>query len=605
MKSSLNLLITAIAFFCLSLCSLSAATITSAVNKNSNAETDVYLVKPAGMVENALVHIDRTTQFFSTLPDELSGLDFVMTANDDKNATGLELDLTLNPPAKLYLSIDSRMGNNIATNPPVLGSSTSTQWIIDQGWELTTNTWEKIGDLGKPYTVYSLVCFTNQITLYGQNTGGNMYSVAAEPYTNAITPYAFVDIGTTPQRTEPGWKATTNSYVSYSNNTNYGPATIVSRVFDSFKLSTDKVDWRDRGDSTNATDLVRVAEDFIKDNAGQISITLDNLRKGHYTGTSYHIDCLTNQAARIQVYVSDCASSNRLQNTQGDANITLGSVNKLTTQNITDTSASFEFWADGTNSVILRFCGTPGVTKYSGDYETPLNGFKLIHDSTFYPPEYEKFALIDIGPDSQRYWTNSIPLPGAPAGESNNINYGPTELTADDGSTFTLAIDNRNTNDVAVGAIDWRDRGDSINTNNLSRMAEDFVKNNLGMVHVTLGDLDAGTYRIVGFHCDSSNQQCENIQVYIYDAVSTNALQELSGDADLTQKGINGLTEQNVYATASTFEITSNGSDDIHIYFDGTTAVDDEVPLNGLLIERVIDTSLPPVYPKETLIILR
>jgi len=36
----------------------------------------------------------------------------------------------------------------------------------------------------------------------------------------------------------------------------------------------------------------------------------------------------------------------------------------------------------------------------------------------------------------------------------------------------------------------------------------------------------------------------------------------------------------------------------------GTAAVTKETPLNGLQIERIIDTSLPPVYPKGTILML-
>jgi hypothetical protein len=337
-------------------------------------------------------------------------------------------------------------------------------------------------------------------------------------------------------------------------------------------------------------------------------MTLSNLYAGHYSATSYHIDASNSQSPRIQVFVSDTVSNERLQPTHADSWLSIGGVNNLTPSNILRTANSFEFWANGTDPVILRFNGTPGRSN-SGKFLTPLNGIDLVLNTTLEPITLTPFALIDVGPSGQRAVTNGIGLAGAPANQINNYNYDPTALTADDGSSFTFTIDNLNTNGVTTGSIDWRDRGDSILTNELSHLGEDHVKNNSGIVRVTLGDLPKGNYRIVSYHIDASEpsgyQQCEEILVYVTDQNGNAVLQNLSGDADDTTRPFNNLTDQSIRATATAFEISSDGSNDIILYFDGTAAVDTEVPLNGLRIEKIINPNLPPVYPKGTLLIFR
>ena len=587
-----------------------SAGITGVVNTGSNDPTDVYVAVAQGMAEGAEVHIDRA-HTFSTLPDFLTGIDYVKTANDDKNAAGLTLDLTLDEPVTLYLSLDNRIGNNLATNPPTLGGGSATQWVIDQEWVQTTQTWEKVGDLGKPYTVYTHICLASNVTLFGQNYSGNMYSLAAAPYTNPVTRYASIDIGPNGQRLEPGWSGLTAAPATDVSNVSYGPTNVQSRVFKDIILSGSLLDWRDRGNSTNNQSLVRVGEDFVKRNDGKYTLTLDDLPQGHYTATSYHLDPGNSQCPRIQVYVSDCVSADRLQPTYGNAYAAVGGVNGLTTSNIAETATSFEFWSNGTDPVTLRFQGTPGISARSNpqviERESPVNGLDLMLNTATPLIALEQLVFIDIGPDGQRVVTNGIALPGAP-GYANNQNYPATELTADDGSTFTLKIDSLNTNGVKTGGIDWRDRGDSISYTNgheLAVLGEDFIKNNLGMIRVTLGGLKAGSYRVESYHTDSDTTQCEEIFVYVTDADGTAVLQRLAGDAGSTRVAINSMTDESIKATGSAFEIRSDGSNDVIIYFDGTGAGDKEAPLNGVRIEKIIDTTLPPVYPKGTILMMQ
>ena len=79
-------------------------------NNNSLDPADVYELSLGDMVDGELVNIDRTHQF-ANLPAELQGLDYVLTANDDKTAgAGFSVDLTFDAGTTLYLSIDGRVG---------------------------------------------------------------------------------------------------------------------------------------------------------------------------------------------------------------------------------------------------------------------------------------------------------------------------------------------------------------------------------------------------------------------------------------------------------------------------------------------------------------
>jgi len=568
------------------------AGLTGAVNNNSADPGDVYQISLGDQANGELVHLDRT-HTFTGLPAEMLGLDYVLTANDDKAAATFSLDLTFDTRTKLYLSIDNRAGDNNTGTPPALGGGTM-DWVLDQGWEQTSTTWAKGGDAANPYTVYTLVCLGSSHTLY-ENNAGNMYSVAAAPYTNTLVPYATIDIGPNGQRIETGAEGLTGQ-PAHNQSGSYGPTAVSGKTSDSFDFSITSVDWRDRGDSTSSDELVLIGEDFVKHNGGTFTLTLDGLRGGRYAATSYHIDPGFSQCPRVQVYVTDGISSNRLQSTQGDAG-TLLALNSLTTAIVSNSAASFEFWSNGTDPVVLRYHGTPGRSNDTSDDETPINGLDLVLDLHSRAPLIEPFALIDIGPNGQRVVADGIGFPNAPNNGNNGVNYGPQNLIAANGVLFNLKIDNQNPAGTPVGGIDWRDRGNSTSPDTLAMLGEDFIKNNLGMIRVTLGGLPRGSYRVVSYHIDGQGLlQCEEVLVYVTDDAGTAVLQDLSGDADHTAQALNSLTDRGVQATASAFEIESNGSDDILLYFDGTGAADDEVPLNGLRIEGIDVPSYGTVF---------
>ena len=571
------------------------AALLSVTNTNSLDPADAYELSLGDCADGERVNIDRP-HAFTNLPAAFEGLDYILTANDDKTSSNVSVMVEFDVPSTLYLSIDNRVGDNNTGNPPALGNAMG--WVVEQGWLQTDMSWVKIGDTNNPFTVYRLVTLGNSHAFFEQNNGGsrNMYSIAADELEPGPFRYALIDIGPNGQRVEPGATALPGAPNNNANVTNYGPTSLNAvGTFDAFDLGLAALDWRDRGNAaaSNVTELVLLGEDFVKDNNGTVSLTLNDLPAGLYTATSYHHDPANTQSPRIQVFVSDAVGEERLQPAQGDAGQATTNVNALSAGIMTNASMAFTFYANGNDPVTLRFNGTPGRANDVLDDETPVNGLELILDRDATIPGFREFALIDIGPNTQRVENGAMDLPGAAANGVNGSNYGPATLTNGAGDVFSIAIDNVDTNGVAVGRIDWRDRGDATNTQDLVRLGEDHVKNNAGIVRVTLGGLPAGTYRVESMHADAGNiAQCENIRIYVADAAGINVLQNLSGDADHTAMGVNNLTTRGILATASAFFVEADGTDDVALVFDGTAATDTEVPLSGLRLQTFI--SEPP-----------
>ncbi len=109
------------------------------------------------------------------------------------------------------------------------------------------------------------------------------------------------------------------------------------------------------------------------------------------------------------------------------------------------------------------------------------------------------------------------------------------------------------------------------------------MKNNGGMIRVTLSGLEAGVYDVISWHFDPTFSQCESIVISTTDANGTavDTGQRGSAATNPTVTSIDNTTE-NMAERAVLFTIESNGADDVIIYFDGQLAVDTEVPLDGL-----------------------
>jgi len=141
-------------------------------------------IAPNPLDEDELTFVDRTHQY-NDIPANLIGAQYVMTANDNKNISGYELDVTMAANATLYIFVDNRMGGSgggMGVDPDITGMP----WLTDMGFE---DTGDDIGidesgdgDIDQYSSVFSkYVLAGTTVTLRGdtEGHGGNMYGVAA------------------------------------------------------------------------------------------------------------------------------------------------------------------------------------------------------------------------------------------------------------------------------------------------------------------------------------------------------------------------------------------------------------------------------------------
>ncbi|MCA9248220.1 MAG: hypothetical protein KDA42_13925, partial [Planctomycetales bacterium] len=187
------------------------------------------------------------------------------------------------------------------------------------------------------------------------------------------------------------------------------------------------------------------------------------------------------------------------------------------------------------------------------------------------------YANFDIGLAGQRVETGWNSVSGA-AG-----NFPATTYTSQTGDSFTLAIDNLDAANQPAGQIDWRDRGDSTGASSLVRVGEDHIKNNAGIIRVTLDGLAAGEYEITSYHVDATFDQANPIRVLANTGSGFNDT-GVTGNAG-TVIPLNGLNTSNIEATSATFSVTADGTNPVVLLFDATAAADTELPLSGLAIQ--------------------
>ena len=206
------------------------------------------------------------------------------------------------------------------------------------------------------------------------------------------------------------------------------------------------------------------------------------------------------------------------------------------------------------------------------------------------------FGLVDIGATGGRAERDAlqdldeIAQIGAAAHNQNDIELTLRDMTSSLGDDFSISIDNLDEDETFVGGLDWRDRGNSAIADlfdlPLLKMGEDLVKNNEGVIRVTLSDLPAGPYQVTSFHIDPGFTQCEAIEILV-DVGDGSGYQDTGvlGDASLYGDGISGLTPEIMLDSGATFSFEADGSNEVMILFDGRFAVDTEVPLAGLNIQ--------------------
>jgi hypothetical protein len=161
-----------------------AVVINSVAHRNTDTDaTEEPLIGPNPLDEGELVFNDRT-HIYADVPPFFIGADYVMLANDNKNHSAYELDITFSRSATLYVFVDNRTGG-AAGGKGVDPIITGMPWLTDLGF---IDTGEDIGidesadgSINQYFSIFALDVSKGTVTIGGctQGHSGNMYGVAA------------------------------------------------------------------------------------------------------------------------------------------------------------------------------------------------------------------------------------------------------------------------------------------------------------------------------------------------------------------------------------------------------------------------------------------
>ncbi|MDG2123384.1 MAG: hypothetical protein P8J87_06795, partial [Verrucomicrobiales bacterium] len=566
---------------------------------------DTAAVIETGFGEESLTFSDRTHQhngaafdsfdgLLSTngdlivpLPDYLLGNNYVRFANNARDQGGFEATVTTDIPSKFYLLLDNRVdgiaGNNSSPNTEdaVLGGSL--QWVIDGGWE-RVNTGispdgqadytavDEGGDgvgpgqaLNQFYSVWTLPTTDTSVTVSNNGIGGNnMISLVAAPDTGGVVPPVLSFVGAPPSifigeeanliwrinptatsaRLQPG----DIDVLPLTDAEGSGSQLIFPQATTTYSLT---VITPDDTETEEQTITVRLLEDFSADQAILSS------------GQSATLSWLVRPDASVTITPDIGATTD---NGVGSATVT---PTETTTYTLDVTAGD-----ESASATITIFANV--------------------------------FAAVDIGgtdgqtePGAGDEFDFSL---GAGPGGTNGTDLFETPWPTKAGGTINITIDSIDQFGFPNGGLDWRDRGDAPPVP-LARLAENHVKNNAGTIRVTLGDLPAGTYDVTSFHIDPTFSQGDLILIEVTDALVGDALPPVRNTgivADASWPGgpasnagapqVAELNDSNVLSRSRTFSVTSDGANDVIIFFDGFTGTQDEfptdteTPLNGLIL---------------------
>jgi hypothetical protein len=164
--------------------SANAQFITSVTQRNTDTDApELPQIAPDPLAEGSLTFVDRT-HIYADVPPFILGAQYVRLANDNKNNSAYELDLTFAMNATLYVFVDNRMGGAAGgkgVNPNIDGMP----WLTDMGF---VDTGEDIGidesadgSIDQYFSIFALPVTAGTITIHGctEGHGGNMLGVAA------------------------------------------------------------------------------------------------------------------------------------------------------------------------------------------------------------------------------------------------------------------------------------------------------------------------------------------------------------------------------------------------------------------------------------------
>jgi len=161
--------------------------------------------------------VDRAHRYFddtaNNLPvlSYLTGWEYIMSGNDNRDNASYVLDVTVSTPVTAYMLIDNRLSDANNANPPTF-DATHMQWIVDGGWSATANGLNRSMDPAVPdevafdegsdgtinqwYSVYYKNFDAGTFSLYqADNAGQNMYGAVVVPVPEPST-LVLIGLGT-------------------------------------------------------------------------------------------------------------------------------------------------------------------------------------------------------------------------------------------------------------------------------------------------------------------------------------------------------------------------------------------------------------------------
>lgn len=516
------------------------------------------------------------------LPDYLVGNPYIRFANNARDNADYAATITTDVPSTFYLLIDNRLdgiagstGSSNSTDPELGGTL---EWVLDGGWE-RVNTGispeglpdyvavDEGGDsvgpgegLNQFYSVYKFPVPATEVVVNSNGIGGsNMISVVVAPDDGGVIP-PIASFRGSPNSIDFGESTALKMLVN--------PGVTVAEIDQEIGDVLEKVD--DEGNAS--VDIMPTVDTTY-------TLTVETPEGSATAEATVEVNLISEFSAD-SIFLDSGAPVTLSWKVRPDATVTIE-------PGIGDVTASIGADGSGTSVITPTESSTTYVLTASGSERQ-----EKLEVSVLVKPAGEQFALLDIGAlDGQveEGAANEEQIGAGNAGE-NGLNLeisDAIEVTALSGESFSIAIDNIDPDESEIGGLDWRDRGDAVEDEPLAYLGEDLVKNNAGMIRVTLLGLPAGAFNVMSYHLDPTFSQCEEINILVTDALGiAQETGSVGSAATAPVVPVSGLEAGVMNEHVAIFSITSNGEDDVMIYFDGQNAGDTEVPLNGLILFR-------------------
>ena len=192
MSKKLMLLVLVFAVMAATVPAAQAQLITGVAHRNTDSDApEDPQIAPDPLDEGSLTFVDRT-HIYVEIPESLVGAEYVLLANDNKNLSTYELDITLAKNATVYVFVDNRMGGaagGLDVEPNIDGMP----WLgemgfVDTGLDIGIDE-SADGSINQYFSAFALEVKAGTVTIYGntEGHGGNMLGVAVLPAATSET----------------------------------------------------------------------------------------------------------------------------------------------------------------------------------------------------------------------------------------------------------------------------------------------------------------------------------------------------------------------------------------------------------------------------------